>query len=92
MKRPAYLLLAIIFLVIIVIFTLQNTNEMDVKVFFWDIYVSQAILIFSVFSVGVLLAILLMLPTIMRLKKEVKTVKKTLQSSVKNVDSSGKFG
>ncbi len=92
MKRPAYLLLAIIFLVIIVIFTLQNTNEMDVKVFFWDIYVSQAILIFSVFSAGVLLAILLMLPTIMRLKKEVKTVKKTLQSSVKNVDSSGKFG
>lgn len=86
MKRPTYLILAIIFLVLIVIFTLQNTNEMDVKVFIWDIYVSQAILIFSVFSAGVLLAISLMLPTIIRLKREVKSAKKMHPNNIKMTD------
>ncbi len=79
MKKPIYLILAIILLILIVLFTLQNTTEIDIKFLFWHVVASQVILIFFTFSFGVLLAVLLLLPTIIKLKKKLRMAKKVQQ-------------
>ena len=64
MKQATYLILTIITLVFIVVFTLQNTSEVSITLLFWNIKTSLALLIFSLFSFGVIIAIFILTPII----------------------------
>jgi uncharacterized integral membrane protein len=78
MKKTYYLIATILALILVVIFTLQNTEEVVVTVFFRDISTSKALLIFSLFSLGVMFALLLLTPTVLSLRKKMKKDEKII--------------
>ena len=78
MKQTTYLLLTIITLIFIVVFTLQNTNEVSITLLFWNIKASLALLIFSLFSFGVIISIFILTPIIIALKSKLKKDKKII--------------
>ncbi len=89
MRHSTYLVLTISTLLFIVLFTLQNTNEVNITLLFWNIKTSLALLIFSIFSFGVIIAIFVLTPVIITLKstlkKEEKIISKLQETDV--VDS-----
>lgn len=78
MKQSTYLGLTIVTLIFVVVFTLQNTSEVSINLLFWDINTSLALLIVSLFSFGVLVAIFFLLPIIIALKSILKKDKKII--------------
>ncbi len=54
-----HIIIGIALLLMVVIFTLQNATVIDVRLFFWTLSISRALLIFIVLSVGVLIGWLL---------------------------------
>ncbi len=78
MKQATYLILTIITLVFIVVFTLQNTSEVSITLLFWNIKTSLALLIFSLFSFGVIIAIFILTPIIIALKSTLKKDEKII--------------
>ncbi|MBQ0787798.1 MAG: LapA family protein [Oceanihabitans sp.] len=88
MKQTTYIILTIITLIFIVVFTLQNTNEVSIALLFWDIKTSLALLIFSLFALGVLIAIFILAPIIIALKstlrKDEKIISELQESDVLN--------
>ncbi|WP_372755098.1 lipopolysaccharide assembly protein LapA domain-containing protein [Mariniflexile sp.] len=63
-------IVGLIFVAIIVIFSLQNAEVIDVKFLFWKLSISRVLVILGSFSIGLLVGILL------SIKK--KTINKTL--------------
>jgi uncharacterized integral membrane protein len=90
MKQTTYIILTIITLIFIVVFTLQNTSEVSIALLFWDIKTSLALLIFSLFSLGVLIAIFILTPIIIALKsslrKDEKIISELQETKVLNPD------
>ena len=78
MKQSTNLGLTIIALIFVVIFTLQNTTEVSITLLFWNIKTSLALLIFSLFSFGVIIAIFVLTPIIIALKSTLKKDKKII--------------
>jgi len=78
MKKTTYLILTIIILIFIVTFTLQNTAEVNIHLLFWNIQTSLALLIFSLFSLGVVITIFVLTPTIIALKSTLKKDEKII--------------
>lgn len=78
MKKSTYLILTIIILILIVLFTLQNTDEVNITLFLWEIKTSLALLIFSLFSFGVIIAIFVLAPRIVALKSALKKNEKII--------------
>jgi len=78
MKQTTYLVLTIITLIFIVVFTLQNTSEVSITLLVWNIKTSMALLIFSLFSFGVIIAIFVLTPIIIALKSTLKKDKKII--------------
>ncbi|MGB5203599.1 MAG: LapA family protein [Eudoraea sp.] len=78
MKQTTNLGLTIITLIFVVIFTLQNTSEVSITLLFWNIKTSLALLIFSLFSIGVIIAIFVLTPIIIGLKSTLKKDKKII--------------
>ena len=78
MKQTTNLGLTIIALIFVVIFTLQNTTEVSITLLFWNIKTSLALLIFSLFSFGVIIAIFVLTPIIIALKSTLKKDKKNI--------------
>jgi uncharacterized integral membrane protein len=78
MKKLTYLILTILILILIVIFTLQNTNEININLFFWDIKTSLALLIFSLFALGVIVALVFLTPIIIAHKSTLKKDEKII--------------
>ena len=78
MKKTTYIILTIIILIGIVVFTLQNTSEVSISLLFWDITTSLALLIFSLFALGIVLTIFILTPTIIALKSTLKKDKKII--------------
>ena len=55
-KKTIYKLLLIIgLLLLLVIFTLQNTQQVNIKLFFWTIHMSTALVILLPLAVGLLI-------------------------------------
>jgi len=52
-------IIVLLFIGLIVIFSLQNTEVIDVKFFIWKISLSRVLMILGSFSIGVLVGILL---------------------------------
>jgi uncharacterized integral membrane protein len=78
MKQTTNLGLTIIALIFVVIFTLQNTTEVSITLLFWNIKTSLALLIFSLFYFGVIIAIFVLTPIIIALKSTLKKDKKII--------------
>ena len=78
MKKTTYIILTIIILIGIVVFTLQNTSEVSISLLFWDIKTSLALLIFSLFTLGILLTIFTLAPTIIALRSTLKKDEKII--------------
>ena len=51
-------LLALLFITIIVIFSIQNSEVTDIKFLFWKLSMSRVLIILGSFAVGVLVGIL----------------------------------
>lgn len=85
MKQTNYIILTIITLICIVVFTLQNTGEVSIALLFWDIKTSLALLIFSLFALGVLITIFILTPIIINLKSSLKKDEKII-SEVEEVN------
>jgi uncharacterized integral membrane protein len=84
MKQTIYTTLTIIALILIVVFTLQNTSEVSIDFLFWNIKTSLALLICSLFSLGVLIAIFMLTPIIIALKSSLKKDKKMISELQEN--------
>ncbi len=57
----------LLFAAIIVIFSLQNAEVIDVKFFFWKISISRVLVILGSFAIGLLVGVLL------SIKKKIST-------------------
>lgn len=87
MKQTTNLGLTIIALIFVVIFTLQNTTEVSITLLFWNIKTSLALLIFSLFSFGVIIAIFVLTPIIIALKSTLKKDKKIISELQETSDA-----
>ena len=63
-------ILAIVFAVIIVIFSLQNSEMTDVKFLFWKLSMSRVLIILGSFAFGVIVGILVSMRKSLINKKE----------------------
>ncbi|MBC8343880.1 MAG: DUF1049 domain-containing protein [Bacteroidetes bacterium] len=79
MRKTILLTLAIVILILTVVFTLQNTSEIQVNLLFWNIKTSSALLIFVSFSLGILLAISFLTPSIINLKRQLHESKSIIK-------------
>jgi|AntDeeMinimDraft_5_1070356.scaffolds.fasta_scaffold75464_2 uncharacterized integral membrane protein len=88
MKKTIYLILTIITLIFIVVFTLQNNSAININLLFWSFKTSLALLIFSLFGLGIVTAIFVLTPTIIALKsaqqKDKGIISKLKQTNVEN--------
>lgn len=64
MKNTIVLISAIVLLMLVVIFTLQNTMAIQVNVFVWNFESSLALILFTTFAAGFLLGLLALLPKV----------------------------
>ncbi|WP_161624672.1 LapA family protein [Winogradskyella psychrotolerans] len=80
MKQTTYIILTIVTLIFIVVFTLQNTSEVRISLLFWDIKTSLALLIFSLFALGVLTAIFILTLIIIALKSTLRKDEKIISA------------
>jgi uncharacterized integral membrane protein len=78
MKKASYLVLSLITLLFIVTFTLQNTSAVNIQLLSWNIQISMALLSFALFSLGVVITIVVLLPIIIALKSALKKDKKII--------------
>ncbi len=56
------LILVILFAILLIIFALQNTEVVTVKLWFWETNTSRALLIFLCIAVGIFIGILVPSP------------------------------
>jgi len=78
MKTTAALLITtIVILVLVVVFTLQNAESINVNFLLWKLESSLALVLFTTFSLGIVVAVLALMPFIMR-KKIIKESDLTL--------------
>ena len=81
MKKLFTLIIAAVALIAITIFTLQNSQVITVSIFFWEIEASLSLVLFTTFSIAILISVLAIIPTIYHLKK----VKNKSQKEVENL-------
>ncbi len=48
------ILLLMVILLLVVVFTLQNTEQVDIKFLLWHLSLSRSLMLFLVFTLGVL--------------------------------------
>ncbi|WJJ96952.1 LapA family protein [Algibacter luteus] len=63
-------IIAVIFAIIIVVFSLQNAEVIDVKFLFWKLTLSRVLVILGSFSIGVLVGILVSMKKNLMPKKQ----------------------
>ena len=49
----------IVLIILLIIFVLQNTDKVDVKLWFWDISLPAALLLFVCFAIGLIVGLIL---------------------------------
>jgi uncharacterized integral membrane protein len=75
MKNAAILIFSIVMLLITVVFTLQNVQVIRVNCFFWSAEASLSLVLFITLAVGLLSAIIGLLPIIFSLRAAKKNLK-----------------
>ncbi len=77
------LTIAAISLIGITIFTLQNSQIVAIKLFFWEAEASLSMILFTTFSIAILITVVAIIPTIYHLKKLRDQSQKKVKSLVK---------
>lgn len=82
MKKTISLVLLLSLLLLVVIFTVQNAEVVQIQFLFWETSLSIAIFMFLLLFLGVLVGILSLLPHIFHLKSLLKKAK-TINPQIK---------
>ncbi len=69
MKKPAYIILALALIALLIVVTIQNSRAVFVNFIAWEFSASLILVIFVSFLAGALTSLLLMLPSMLRTKK-----------------------
>jgi len=69
MKKPLSLIISVTLLILVVVFTLQNSSVSTIKLLFWEINASLSLMLIFTFTLGILVAVIVLTPIIIRLKK-----------------------
>lgn len=80
MKRTLSLISILTLLILVVIFTLQNAESVQIQFLFWSMDLSLAILIFILFFLGVIVGVLTLIPTVFHLKKTQGMIQKSAEN------------
>jgi uncharacterized integral membrane protein len=75
MKNAAVLIISIMMLLVTVVFTLQNVQVIKVNCFFWSVESSLSLVLFITVGLGILAAIVGLLPIIFSLRAAKKNLK-----------------
>lgn len=78
------LIFALIAAIILVVFTIQNAAIVDLKLWFWDVRSSQALIILITLALGSLIGVLVSIPSRSKKKKEIEQLKKEIQKLKEN--------
>jgi uncharacterized integral membrane protein len=65
------LIFALLLILVVVIFALQNSDPISIKLFFWEIQSSIAFIMASVLFLGALLGVLFSMPAIARKREKI---------------------
>ncbi len=76
MKKTIYLVLLAVITLIAIIFSMQNTNQVDVRFLTWDLKMALAFIIFLSIITGISMAGLWFWFKSFKYKKEIKRLKK----------------
>jgi len=79
MKNIFLLIIFIIVLILVVILTLQNTQEARAQFLFWNTQASLSLILFITFSLGVIAAVIGLLPVFIRLRTKMNMLKRENQ-------------
>ncbi|MBQ4820526.1 LapA family protein [Aquimarina sp. MMG016] len=83
MKKLITLAISAIFLIAITIFTLQNSQVVEIQLFFWEAQASLSMILFTTFSIAILITVVAIMPTIYHLKKLRDQSQKKVKTLVK---------
>ena len=78
------LIFALIAAIILVIFTVQNAAIVDLKLWFWEVKSSQALIILITLALGSIIGVLVSIPSRTKKKKEIEQLKKELKNLKEN--------
>lgn len=74
------LIIALLLILIVVVFALQNSDPVQIKLFFWQVESSIAFVMTSVLFIGALLGVLFSLPTIFKKRDQVAELKEKMEN------------
>ena len=77
------LIFALLLVLVIVVFALQNSDPISVKLFFWDIQSSKALIITSILFIGAILGVLFSLPSIFKKREKIEELETQLSNKKK---------
>lgn len=80
-KVKYYLLLSLIVAILAIIFSAQNSQIVEINLFFWTFHANQALLLVSLMGVGFLIGLLIAMGEIMKLKSKIRVLEKESQVS-----------
>ena len=75
------LIIALLLMILLVFFVLQNAEIITVQLWFWQIEASLALILTSTMLLGAIIALLVFLPALYRKNQEIKSLKKQLKGS-----------
>jgi uncharacterized integral membrane protein len=78
------LIFALITAIILVIFTIQNADPVDLKLWFWEVKSSQALIILITLALGSVIGVLVSIPSRSKKKKEIEQLKKEIKTLKEN--------
>lgn len=84
-----YLIFGLLAAIIIVAFSIQNAEPVDIQLLFWPVQISKALLILFCMLFGALLGILFSWPSVQKRKKEIGLLKKKIDTLTTVEDKTG---
>lgn len=72
------LIFALLLALIIVVFALQNSDPITVKLFFWHVESSAALVMITVLLIGAILGVLFSLPSIFKKSDRIEELEKQI--------------
>ena len=73
------LIFALILAIIVVIFALQNSDTVTVKLWFWEVQSSVALVMLIILLIGAILGVLFSLPSIFKKNKKIEDLEEQIR-------------
>lgn len=81
------LIIALLLILVVVVFALQNSDPIQIKLLFWDVESSIAFIMTSVLFIGALLGVLFSLPSIYKKREKIIELKEKLEEKSRHESS-----